>query len=371
MTAIEEIKKIAGDMRGYLAGAHNASGRKFVGVMHPIVPQEILYAAGLHPFRLFPFPGEQISLAHTHLHVDTSSIFRAIWDQVLKGQFSFLDGVVLPESCETVSYFARGWRYHRPGDFVATTAGLRFNKTKNALDFFAQDLRVLASTVSAFAGTEISTSSLASAIRLFNDNRKLLQQIGELRKSDSPLLTGLEAFQIFMASHVMDKADNNKLLEKLLLELQSRKPGPKPRARILVSGPCVVDFRILAAMEESGALIVADDTNFGSRSFSHMVEEGGDPYTALAGGYTGISCPFSISVEHRLSSLLETVSHYKVEGVIFAIERACESEKMDFPYLERELKARNIPVIFIETEYLCNISPIQTRIDGFVESITR
>jgi len=216
MTAIEEIKKIAGDMRGYLAGAHNASGRKFVGVMHPIVPQEILYAAGLHPFRLFPFPGEQISLAHTHLHVDTSSIFRAIWDQVLKGQFSFLDGVVLPESCETVSYFARGWRYHRPGDFVATTAGLRFNKTKNALDFFAQDLRVLASTVSAFAGTEISTSSLASAIRLFNDNRKLLQQIGELRKSDSPLLTGFEAFPLFMVRPAEGKADKKKPFRKLV-----------------------------------------------------------------------------------------------------------------------------------------------------------
>lgn len=371
MTATEQIKKIAGDMRGYLSETHKASGKRFVGVMHPVVPQEIFYAAGLHPFRLFPFPGEPISLAYNHLHVHTSSIFRAIWDQVLKEQLPFLDGVVLPESCETVTYFARGWRRHRPGDFLATTAGVRFNKTQNALDFFAQDLRVLASAVAAFAEAEITESSLSRAIEVFNRNRKLLQRICDLRKSDPPQLTGFEAFQIFMASHVMDKAENNHLLENLLPELQARKPGPKPKARLLVSGPCITDFRLLAAMEASGAVIVADDTNLGSRSFSHRVEAAGDPYAALARGYAGIPCPFSISVEHRLGFLLEMASQYKVDGVIFAVERACESEKMDFPYLERELGGRDIPVSFIETEYLCDLSPIQTRIDGFVESITK
>jgi benzoyl-CoA reductase/2-hydroxyglutaryl-CoA dehydratase subunit BcrC/BadD/HgdB len=147
MTTIEKIYQIANDLGAYLTNAHRKSGKKFLGVMHPVIPQEILYAAGIHPFRLFPFPGEPITRARAHLHADTSSIFRAIWDQVLKNRYPFMDGVVLPESCETVTYFARGWKYHRPDDFVATIAGVRFSKTQNSLMFFCIEIENLAIAV--------------------------------------------------------------------------------------------------------------------------------------------------------------------------------------------------------------------------------
>ena len=109
MKALDRVNHIAEDVQGYLRDMRSKSGKQFIGVMHPVVPQEVIYAAGLHPFRLFPFTGEPISLAHSHLHVYTCSIFRAIWDQVLKNQYPFMDGVVLPESCETVTFFTPGW----------------------------------------------------------------------------------------------------------------------------------------------------------------------------------------------------------------------------------------------------------------------
>ncbi len=370
MTATEQIKEIAADAQGYLKKIHDSSGKKFVGVMHPVVPQEILHAAGLHPFRLFPFPGESISLAHNHLHVYASSVFRAIWDQVLKEQLPFLDGVVLPESCETVTYFARGWRFHRPQDFLATTAGPRFNKTRNAVDFFTRDLRELASSVASLAGAQITEEGLSRSISVFNEQRRLLREICDLRKGPAPKLTGLEAFEIFLASHVMDKAEGNELLAKVSAELHGREAGVQPKARLLVSGPCLTDLRLLAAMEASGAVVVADDSNFGSRSFVFTVAETGDPYEALAGAYAEIPCPFCTSAERRLELLSEMIGQYKVDGVVFAVEKACESEKMDFPYLERELRCKEIPVSFLETEYLCDVSSFATRIDGFVELIT-
>ncbi len=371
MTAMEQINQIARDMRAYLSEASSRSEKKFIGVMHPIVPQEVIHAAGLHPFRLFPFPGEQTNMAHAHLHVYTSSIFRAIWDQVLKGQYPFLDGVVLPESCETVTYFARGWRYHRKNDFVATMAGLRFNKTKNALTFFRDDLENLKKELEEFTGRKIFEEALTYAIDVYNRNRELLGNICSLMKQERPPLNGVDLFDVFMVSHVMDKEENNRLLEKLFSEIRDLPAGERPKARLLVSGPCLTDGRIYETIQAAGATVVCDDTNMGLRSLAGQSDSGEDPLLAIARSYANLPCPFSISAEYRMSYLIDLVQEYAVDGVIFAIERACESEVMDFPYLERELRKKGVPVGFVETEYMCDMAPVQTRIEGFIESIMK
>lgn len=372
MTAMEKINQIASDMRGYLTEIHQKSGKKFMGVMHPVIPQELLYAAGLHPFRLFPFLGEPITAARANLHADTCSNFRAIWDQVLKERYPFMDGVVLPESCETVTYFARGWRYNRPDDFVVTLAGVRFSKTQNALNFFGKELETLARTVEEFSGTSITPDSLSHAISVYNKNRELIRAIYDLRKTESPPLSGVDALKIVMVSHIMDKEENNQLLETLLEELKNQGERPKPNVRLMVSGPCISDIRLFETLEASGALVVTDDTNMGSRSFFYTVDNDHNQFMALAKAYEMIPCPFSISAENRLSYITKMAAEYKIDGVVFAIEKACESEKMDFPYLEKEITTKTkLPVYFIETEYLCDMAPIRTRIDAFVESLMK
>lgn len=364
------IDKIASDMRGYLIDFQQKSGKQFLGVLHPVIPQELFHAAGLHPFRIFPFPDEPITAARAHLHADTSSTFRAIWDQVLKDRYPFMDGVVIPESCETVTYFSRGWKYYRPNDFVATTAGVRFSKTQNSLNFFCRELETLARSVETYFGTKISQDSLQHSINVYNKNRNLIRDIYELKKSPYPLLSGLDSMKINMVCHVMDKEKNNQLLEALIEEFKNRKEHPQPVARLMLSGPCITDFRLLETLEASGAFVVIDDTNMGYRSFSYTVEENQNQFMALARAYAAIPCPFSTSAENRLDHIMKMAAEYKIDGIVFAVEKACESEKMDFPYLEKEIKTKTgLPVTFMETEYLCDMAPIRTRIDAFVESL--
>jgi len=372
MSGIEQITRIARDIEGYLKAVRKKSGKRMIGVMHPVVPQEIIYAAGLHPIRLFPLIREPITLAQSHLHTYTSSIFRAIWDQTLKGVYSFLDGVVLPESCETVTFFARGWQWHRPGDFVTAIAGSRFKKTENAIDFFAKEIRSLSLAMDEFSGTKTSNGKFQEAVQVFNRNRELLRMVYELRKNDIPPLSGSETFDLCMASFVMDKEENNRLLDQIIGELNARKKGTKPKARLMVSGPCLVDRSFFEAVESSGAMIVADDTNTGSRSFWHTVVENGEPFASLARSYSTVPCPFTTSAEDRLRYISNMAKDFKVDGIIFSVEKWCESEKMDFPYLQKEIATRlGLPVTLVETEYLGDLAPIRTRVEGLVESISK
>lgn len=371
MSAKERINQISGNMRAFLTDFRRKSEKKIIGVVHPVVPQEIIYAAKLHPIRLLPFIDQPITVAHAHMHINLCSNARATWDQVLKGEHPYLDGVVFPESCESVTYFARGWMRHRPDDFTTTTA-VPFKKTNNAIDFFAKEIDRLAKTIGELTGKQISKDSLSQAISVFNRNRELLREIYELRKGESPPISGVEALNTVMVSFIMDKEENNRLLEQLLTELRNREQRPKPSARLLVSGPCIYDVRILETVESSGAMVVADDINTGSRSFWHTVDTSEEPLLALAKAYSRVPCPFSTSAEDRLNYISKMITEYRADGVVFAIEKGCESEKMDFPFLQNEIKGKlGVPVTFVETEYLSDMAPLRTRVDGFVESLTK
>ncbi|HAX97120.1 MAG TPA: hypothetical protein DCY35_11485 [Prolixibacteraceae bacterium] len=370
MDALEKFSSVALDPASYLKDLHKKAGKKFIGVMHPTVPQEVIYAAGLHPYRLFPLQSGQITLAHANLHPYTSSIFRAIWDQYLKGEYPYMDGVALPESCETVTYFARGWKWNRPQDFVATIV-VPFKKTANALDFLQQEIKNFTGQVEAFGGKKVTDNSLADSIKLYEKNREYIRKLYALRKQAEPVISGLEFFKIAMANMVMDKNESNILLEELL-EIYGKKKAIKPLARVLISGPCVIDSKIYSAIESTGAVIVADDTNMGMRTYGCSVSSSGDHYKALAQAYSQIPCPFSFAAENRLANLEKTCKEYNVGGIIFCIEKACESEKMDFPYLEDKIKnGLGVPLAYLETEYLIDIAPLKTRIDGFIESLVK
>ena len=117
-----------------------------------------------------------------------------------------------------------------------------------------------------------------------------------------------------------------------------------------------------------GALIVADDVNNGSRSFWHSVADTtSDPLEALARGYTMVPCAFNTSIEDRFRFVSEMITEYKVNGVIFAINRNCESEAFVYPELEKRIKQRfQIPTLNFETDYLMSLEPLQNRIEAFI-----
>ncbi len=61
--------------------------RKMIGFFHPVVPSELIYAAGLHPVAIYPHFDEPITAADSHLQSYVCSYLRASWDQVVKGKY--------------------------------------------------------------------------------------------------------------------------------------------------------------------------------------------------------------------------------------------------------------------------------------------
>jgi bcr-type benzoyl-CoA reductase subunit C len=369
-SALDKMSSSVRNASAVLPEIRSRTGRKMIGVFHPVVPEELIYAAGLHPVRISPYYDDSITVGDAYLQIYLCSILRADWDQIIKGKYSFLDGAIIPRSCEAITFLYQTWKRHNPYPFI-DYMNVPWKRSDNAISFFAKELGRVKKNLEAFTGNEISEDSLLNAIRVYNKNRELLGKVYDLRKLEAPPISGSEAIHVVMAGLLFDKEEHNGLLEQLLKELTKRPQRSKADIRLLISGGCVIDLRMWELIESLGVSIVADDVNNGSRSFWHSVEETKEaPLEALARGYATVPCAFNTSITDRFKFVCEMITEYKVNGVIFAMNKNCESEKFVYPELDKKIRERfNLSTLNIETDYLMNLVPLRTRVEAFIEML--
>jgi len=174
-----------------------------------------------------------------------------------------------------------------------------------------------------------------------------------------------------MSGFILDKKDHTQMLADLLSHVEETQnlPDPSP-VRLLLSGGCVIDTRLLDIISAAGASVVANDCNNGDRSLETSAASGGDPLESLAKAYMAAPCGFNTDIEDRFSFMSKAIRRYAVNGILFAINRNCETEKFDYPILAQKIREHfEIPTILIETDYLCAMGPLQTRVEAFVEMV--
>ena len=91
MEKITEFKNIITDPYAYCRKYKEETGKKIVGYTCSYTPEEIIYAAGALPFRLFG-TNEGIHLADANLQSYCCSLVRGILEEGLSGRLDFLAG---------------------------------------------------------------------------------------------------------------------------------------------------------------------------------------------------------------------------------------------------------------------------------------
>ena len=146
-----------------------------------------------------------------------------------------------------------------------------------------------------------------------------------------------------MSGFVLDKKEHTQMMAQLLNHVEDADPAlgsDPPPVRLLLSGGCLLDTRLLDVIGTAGATVVATDSNNGGRSLEILVPEGEDPMASLAGAYMAAPCGFNTAIGDRFGKMADVISKYRVEGVLFAINKNCETEKFDYPILDRKIRER-------------------------------
>ena len=140
MNHLDEIRQAVLDPYGYAKKYRQDTGGKIVGYFCSYAPEEIVWAAGALPFRIFSRRGN-LHLADRHLQSYCCSLVRSVLEEALSGELGFLDGVVFPHTCDSIQRLSDIWRLNVPYGFHADVVLPVKLNTESARDYMVDVLR--------------------------------------------------------------------------------------------------------------------------------------------------------------------------------------------------------------------------------------
>ena len=376
MSALEELTDLASSLANPAVQDWKAKGKKVVGFFCTYVPEEILYAADILPFRVRAPGCTETTSADVYMSHLNCSFVRSCFQFVLEGKYEFLDGLVLANTCDQIRRQYDLLREIRPTAFpFLHFVSLPHKASDEAIGYYKDDLTEFKRSVEKSFGVEITEARLSNAIKVYNETRSLLKRLYELRQGERPPLTGAESLSVVLAATTIPKDQYNQLLRRLLEELSQRKGISDYRARLMIAGAGGCDNpAYYQIMEDLGGLIVTDSICFGSRYFWEPVEIGGDLMLGLAKSYLNRpSCAKMVDkVAERNDFMREMVEAFKVDGVVYQVIRYCQLWGGQLLQVRKKLSESNIPLLALEREYMLGgTGQLKTRVQAFLERIER
>jgi len=355
-------------------------GNDVIGYFCCYVPGEIFTALDLVPYRISGSIHRPVALADAYLETIMCPYVRSCFDLALQGSYEFLSGLIVPHSCDTIQRIYDIWREYRKPRYHHFL-NVPHMMDDSSVQFFRHELELMASSLEEFTGRKITPSRLKEAVALHNRNRALLRQLYHLRRSDPPLVSGVEITRAIIASLNMPVNESIDLVSRLVTEAKQRGNGPAVKPyRILVTGSELDDSAFVEQVESAGANVVADDLCIGSRYFWEDVDTSGNPYQSLATRYLrGIRCPRTYvpkgkdreaDLEARFGYLKSFIHDFKVNGVILDIMRFCDTHELDAPDIRDYVESLGVKTLYLEDDYTDSASgQMRTRIEAFLEMI--
>jgi len=374
MSVLEELTNLSDSLPNSAINEWKAEGKKVVGFLCTYMPEEILYAADILPVRLRAPNCRETSLADVYMSHLTCTFMRSCLQFTLENKFSFLDGLVFTNSCDVVRRLYDNIREYRHSDFhFMHLITVPHKVNEELIIWYKDELKEFAEKIEVVFSVKVTEAKLKQAIDVYNETRRLLRELYELRKSDSPPISGVEMLSVVLAGSCLPKDRYNRMLKKLLDELRHRKGISNYRARLMIAGSGGCDNPdYFGLMEELGGLIVTDSLCFGSRYFWETVGTEGELMLNLARSYLKRpSCPRMVdNVGERGEFVKQMVKDFKVDGIVFQRIRHCDLWGGQLLYTKKDLKEAGIPLLSLEREYMMrDVGQVRTRIQAFLETI--
>ena len=371
--ALEELTEATGQVLNAAVRKWTEQQGRIMGYICSAVPEEIFTAAGFLPFRLRATGSTGTELSDAHFSSINCSFVRHCFNMALLGEYDFLDGLVLVNSCDNVRRIYDHWTRQMKTPFVRIMSFPR-KTDQPQVDWYQQELANLRAGMQDHFDVDISDDRLWEAIGLHNETRRLQRELYDLRRAPEPAISGADTLAVMVAGTAMPKAAYNRLLRDLLGDLKEGEGISGYRARLMVLGSILDDPAYLRVIEDQGGLVVTDSTCFGSRiMWKDVTEQPSDPLRALAQYYVADrhSCPRTFGDhERRAAFVRDMIRDFKVDGVIGERLAFCDQWGFAQYSIESDFKEDGIPYLSLEREYvLGGVGQLRTRVQAFLESL--
>ena len=340
-----------------------------VGCFCSYVPEEIIYAAGLLPMRMLGSHEPQ-DVTEPHIFGMFCPFCRDVLAQGLKGRYDYMKGITIAQSCIHLRQSFTSWKNHVPVDFAYYLPMPNKVQTEHSRPYLKGEFERYIKSLQEWVGKPIKEDALKESAELYNENRRLMHDVYNLRKGPEPKITGLEAMVMVASSFFVDKKDHNAELKRILPELKSRSLDRETGSRLMIVGSEDDDTEFINMVESVGATIVCDDHCTGSRYFWNETKfQNGDILQDIANRYIDRpACPTKDWEERtRFPHILQMAKDFNVEGVIIIQQKFCDPHECDIPVLTQYLRDNGFPTLFLEFDVTVPLGPMRVRVEAFLE----
>lgn len=352
-----------------------------VGTMCIQVPSEIIYALDAVPLRLCNGFYTNDEIGSDLLPSKACPLVKATVGQFVSDNFSDRpDVVVSPTTCDQKA--KSGAIIEEMGFSVYDMEFPRTKESEESREYWRRSVRKFTKDLSADLGKKITKKKLKESIKKVGYAQHLYHKLNVLRKNTNSPILGVDMFLVTNA-FFFDKIDNwIEAVDTLTKECEQRvkdefNVAHKRSPRIVYTGspPIFPNLKIPLLIEQSDAIIVADETCSSNRMFNDMVSVDewfvNDMIDGVADRYLkGCTCPIFTKNEDRKRRIIDLVKEYKADGVVYQAFAGCQVYEMEQRSVLEAMEKEGIPIIYLESDYSpSHLGQLTTRIEAFVESL--
>lgn len=349
-----------------------------VGTFCTYMPQELPLAFGAAVVSLCATSDETIQEAEADLPKNLCPLIKSSYGfgKTDKCPFFYFSDIVVGETtCD-----GKKKMYEYLGEFkdVHVMELPNSQATKEGFQLWKSEIIKLKGILENKFEVEITEEDIKKAIKLKNQERQALKNLYEIGKLNPPAMSGMDILKVLYGSTFkFDKNDTikevNELADRVRKEYEEgRRLDPKPR--IVVTGCPIggVTEKVVKAIEDNGAYVVAFENCMGAKAIDRLVDESNeDVYDALAEKYLNIGCSCMTPNPNRIDLLSRMIDEYEADGVVDVILQACHTYAVETLSIKRFVNGeKEIPYMSIETDYSqSDIGQLNTRMAAFVEML--
>lgn len=381
MTAVEEIVARAEALHDDLDLASVAAwrrehGARAVGYLPIYVPRELIDAAGMLPVGLSG-GGDQVEIIRGDAFFQSyiCQLPRSTIELALTGRYDVLDGFLFPSICDVIRNLSGMWKILFPDKYV------RYVDVPQNYDgaiggrFYADELRQLRADLGRLSGRAPDDDQLRASIARYNENRRTLEELMELRHREPWTVPASEAYLVLRAGARLPVTAHTALVRDYLAAVQAAGRSMRDLSRVVTVGSFCEQppLGLIRTLEMAGCYVVWDDLTLGLRWMQADVATDGDPIAALADAFLRHSASTAARYEperRRGDYLIDLVARTRAEGVIFAAPSFCDPALLEQPMLQGSLDDAGVPwTAFKYSESLGQFQVIREQAGTFADSI--
>jgi benzoyl-CoA reductase subunit C len=347
------------------------AGGKVLGHFQVYFPEEIAHAAGMLPVKM---RGASIEARQAEARFGSylCSIIKTSLELSLSGRVP-LDMFVSHPICDVARNLAAVWGRNHSYPCQILYLPQNANSAHAAL-YLRDEYGRLQREIEAIVGHPITDADLWASIKIFNENRRLLHELYDIKRETPWLLAVDEAYVLMAVGGLIPREEHNELLRAAIPQIGARPAKSQDRIRVVFEGgfceqPPLDLLRTIAQF----CYVVDDDLLIGLRWILEDVPLAGDPLYNLAEAYIEKSSYSPVQHDNRKPKekmLIQRLQAARASAAIITAAKMCEPGLDEQVAYAKTLDAHGIPYFISEfEENMTSFDHMQIQLETFVENL--